>query len=107
MTTAAERTNSEMTDRMSDMVDGVHEMTEHAADLAGQATEMAGKKIKQARKAIRGSMQSAGRSMARMEKSFKQTVAERPLISMGTALAAGMGIALGMWALDCFMNRDR
>jgi hypothetical protein len=29
------------------------------------------------------------------------------LMSVGTAFGIGMGIVFGMWALDCFMNRDR
>ena len=104
MATTTHRKSHTSKNGMAHTVDGVvHQMTDQASDIAGQASDMAAKKIKQMRK----SMRSAGRSMARMEKSFEHTVAARPLISVGTALAAGMGIVFGMWALDCFMNRDR
>jgi ElaB/YqjD/DUF883 family membrane-anchored ribosome-binding protein len=115
MATIAHRKSHASKDGMGHMADGVmhrltdqaSDMAEQASDIAGQASDMAGKKIKQMRKSIRGSIRSAGRGINQMEKSFEQTVAARPLISMGTALAAGMGIVFGMWALDCFMRRDR
>jgi len=100
MATTAQRKSHASKNRVAHMVDGVHEMTDHAADVAQQ-------QVKKMRKSVRGSMRSAGRGVARMEKSLESGIAARPLISVGAALAAGMGIAFGLWALDCFMNRDR
>jgi ElaB/YqjD/DUF883 family membrane-anchored ribosome-binding protein len=91
---------SDIQERMADMADDVHEM-------ADQAMEMAGEGIKQVRDSVRNSMRSARQGMGRLEKSFEDTVAQRPLLSVGTAFGIGMGIVFGMWALDCFMNRDR
>jgi ElaB/YqjD/DUF883 family membrane-anchored ribosome-binding protein len=95
-----ENAKSDIQERMADMADGVHEM-------ADQAMEMAGDGIKQVRDSVRSSMRSARRGMGQMEKSFEETVAQRPLLSVGTAFGLGVGIVFGMWALDCFMNRDR
>jgi hypothetical protein len=100
MASTAQRKSHASKNRVGHLVDGVHEMTDHAADMAGR-------RVKKVRKSVRGSMRAAGRGIARMEKSFEHGIAARPLISVGTALAAGMGIAFGLWALDCFMNRDR
>ena len=100
MATAAEKMMSEAGNRVSDMADGMHEMTDHAMDMASEG-------IKQVRDSVGRSMRSARRGMSRMEKSFEDTVAQRPLMSVGTAFGIGMGIVFGMWALDCFMNRDR
>jgi ElaB/YqjD/DUF883 family membrane-anchored ribosome-binding protein len=95
-----EKNTSEIKDRVTDMADDVHEMADHAMEMAGEG-------LKQVRDSLRSSMRSARRGMGRMEKSFEETVAHRPLLSVGAAVGIGMGIVLGMWALDCFMNRDR
>jgi len=100
MAAAIEKAASEARERLADMTDGMHEMTDHAAEAAGEG-------VKQVRDTVRRSARTARRSIARMEKSFEDTVARRPLISVGTAFGLGMGIVFGMWALDCFMNRDR
>jgi hypothetical protein len=75
--------------------------------MADHAMETASDGIEHVRDSIQSSMKSVRRSMGRMEKSFEDTVAARPLLSVGTAFGLGIGLVFGMWALDCFMNRDR
>jgi ElaB/YqjD/DUF883 family membrane-anchored ribosome-binding protein len=107
MATATQKAKSQIQEQLADMAEGMHDMAEGMQEMAGNAMESVGHGIEQAREKVHGSVRSAKRSMAQMEKSFEETVAERPFLSVGTAFGIGVGIVFGMWALDCFMNRDR